>query len=202
MFCCSLTCSFSRLDFLRNWRKSRAGMSSSSPSETSAAAKPADAAAATAKKKKTAKGKETGKKNEPVQASSPDDAASKGRSKTKRRKTDEAASPPEKQAPPKQKTVLYPSGQAITAAKAQPGFSAYGIPQMQGKMPFDDKSLILPGGSAMPQNVLPNNQMLANFGTPTLGMQGLPSTFNSPQAQAPTMPTQPMEQDQTGWMYS
>ena len=73
--------------------------------------------------------------------------------------------------------------------------------QLPGKMGFDDKSLVLPGGNALnAQNMLPNTAMLPGYGTPTLGMQGLPTAFNSPQTQAPTMPS--MDQDQARWMYS
>lgn len=193
---------FSRLDFLRNWRKTRAGMASQAPSEAAAAApKPPEAAGA--KKKKASKDKEAAapKKPEPPAASSPPETG-KARSKPKRRKTDEGSSPPERQAP-RPKSVLYPGGQPFPAApKAQPSFPAFNVAQMPGKMSFDDKSLVLPGtANALPQNVLPNSQVLPAFGTPTLGMQGVPSTFNSPQAQTPAMPAQPMEQEQTGWMY-
>ena len=67
-------------------------------------------------------------------------------------------------------------------------------------MGFDDK-LVLPGSNALnAQNMLPNTAMLPGYGTPTLGMQGLPTAFNSPQTQAPTMPS--MDQDQARWMYS
>lgn len=208
--------SFSRIEFLRNWRKSRAGASATSPKEAAATtAKAPDLAATNAsstKKKKTTKTKEAPKKPEPAAAaaSSPDDAGNKGRGKTKRRKTEEAASPPvsasaaAKQQP---KQAVYAaanqgSGTPKMQQQQQPTFNAFGMPQqLPGKMGFDDKSLVLPGGNALnAQNMLPNTAMLPGYGTPTLGMQGLPTAFNSPQTQAPTMPS--MDQDQARWMYS
>lgn len=61
-----------------------------------------------------------------------------------------------------------------------------------------DKPMVLPGqGVAMNHNVLPNGAMMPGFGTPTLGMQGLPSAFNSPQ-----QGMQPVEQEGASWMYS
>ncbi|WFC94284.1 Transcription factor spt20 [Malassezia brasiliensis] len=203
---------FSRIEFLRNWRKSRAGAGTASSKEAAAttAKAPEVAAAGTssAKKKKTTKTKEAPKKPETpaVAASPPDDAANKGRGKTKRRKTEEATSPPTSASAkqPKQAAV-YPANQGTGTPKMQQqqaAFNAFGMPQqLPGKMGFDDKSLVLPGGNAMgAQNMLPNNAILPGYGTPTLGMQGLPTAFNSPQTQAPAMPS--MDQDQNRWMYS
>lgn len=181
---------FSRLDFLRNWRKARTGDGAPDANAQPNGKVPEMAKATPPKKKKTAKGKADEKKDE--SAASPDAASppQKGRAKAKRRKTEEVASPLEKPAPaPKQKSVLYPGGQ-LFPGKANAQFPAY---NMQA-----DKPMVLPGqGVAMNHNVLPNGAMMPGFGTPTLGMQGLPSAFNSPQ-----QGMQPVEQEGTSWMYS
>lgn len=205
---------FSRIEFLRNWRKSRSGAGTASPKEAAATTAKAPELTATGasstKKKKTTKTKEAPKKPETptVAASPPDDAGNKGRGKTKRRKTEEAISPPASAAAkqPKQ-AAMYAASQGTGTPKMQQqqqqaAFNAFGMPQqLQGKMGFDDKSLLLPGGNAMSApTMLPNNAILPGYGTPTLGMQGLPTAFNSPQTQAHAMPS--MDQDQTRWMYS
>ncbi|WFD30375.1 hypothetical protein MSPP1_001394 [Malassezia sp. CBS 17886] len=232
--------SFSRLDFLRNWRQTRGATRDASPSAGDAVAHAAKAAdtKSPAKRKgavKTggtsapapAKAKTPGADTRASGAASPTDSnSSKGRPRAKRRKTEDQnrtvdskarakpaaapAAPPAATQMPLDVFAAYQQDGA-TPGQARPvAHNAFDFAQMQAvgrtvsspAVRSGDEGLTLSGAGAIPvakststpgrsvpglagaaaNGMMANGAMLHGFGgTPTLGVQALPSAFSSPQ---------------------
>ncbi|WFD41950.1 Transcription factor spt20 [Malassezia psittaci] len=200
---------FSRINFIRNWRKSRAETTTASQKDFAPSTKQSEppsqtSTASSAKKRKSVKPKSGQKKGE---ATSPgEDGGDKARAKTKRRKTDEIGSPTAKSE--QSQTMLYPGDNSAPVLRAQSlGQFPYGMPQtLTGKLPSGEVSLGKSNENPIPpSNIMPNQAMLAGFGTPTLGLQTPPapsfSPSQNPLGNMPNQPTKPNEQDPNVWMY-
>ncbi|WFC97861.1 Transcription factor spt20 [Malassezia yamatoensis] len=200
---------FSRINFIRDWRKSRAEMTNASPKDSAPSTKqsePSSQASTTssAKKRKSIKPKSGQKKAEATSVG--ENSVDKARGKTKRRKVDEIASPTPKTE--QSQAMLYPGDNSAPVLRAQSlGQFSYGMPHaLTGKLPAGEASLGKPNENPIPAtNIMPNQAMLAGFGTPTLGLQAQPapsfSPSQNPLGSMPNQSTKPTEQDLNGWMY-